>query len=238
MKIKLFILLISNLIIMLSSLALADTIILKDGTVLQGVMKSATEFSIMFEVDGELMEYKINDVTNITFTPRVEPVSTETSVVGTSILIIPANTKITARTDEDISTKTHPEGAKVTAALELDIIINDQVVVPKGSAIYGKVTESIGGRRVGKQSIRIVFDEIVINGKTVVIVTDPIGAEGGAGQTAKVIGASTLIGAAAGDAGKGALVGAGLVVLAGGKHIQIPEGTLFDLVIKQEVETQ
>ena len=126
----------------------------------------------------------------------------------------------------------------MTAALELDIIINDQVVVPKGSAIYGKVTESIGGRRVGKQSIRIVFNEIVINGKTVEIVTDPIGAEGGKGQTAKVIGASTLIGAAAGDAGKGALVGAGLVVLAGGKHIQIPKGTLFDLVIKQEVKTQ
>ena len=49
---------------------------------------------------------------------------------------------------------------------------------------------------------------------------------------------STLIGAAAGDAGKGALVGAGIVLLAGGKHIQIPKGTLFDLVIKQEVGTQ
>ncbi len=236
MKIQLYILLISNII--LTNLILADTMILKDGTVLQGIMKSATEFSIMFEVDGELKEYKINDVTNITFTPRVESVSTETSVVGTSVFIIPANTKITARTDEDISTKTHPEGSKVTAALELDIIINDQVVVPKGSAIYGKVTESIGGRRLGKQSIRIVFNEIVVNGKTKPILTDPIGAEGGGGQTAKVIGASTLIGAAAGDAGKGALVGAGIVLLAGGKHIQIPKGTLFDLVIKQEVETQ
>jgi len=236
MKIKLFILLISNFI--LTNLIFADTIILKDGTVLQGVMKSATEFSIMFEVDGDLKEYKINDVTNITFTPRVEPVSTETSVVGTSVFIIPANTKITARTDEDISTKTHPEGSKVTAVLELDIIINNQVVVPKGSAIYGKVTESIGGRRLGKQSIRIVFNEIVVNGKTKPILTDPIGAEGGGGQTAKVIGASALIGAAAGDAGKGALVGAGVVLLAGGKHIQIPKGTLFDLVIKQEVNTQ
>ena len=236
MKLQLYILLISNII--LTNLILADTMILKDGTVLQGIMKSATEFSIMFEVDGELKEYKINDVTNITFTPRVESVSTETSVVGTSVFIIPANTKITARTDEDISTKTHPEGSKVTAALELDIIINDQVVVPKGSAIYGKVTESIGGRRLGKQSIRIVFNEIVVNGKTKPILTDPIGAEGGGGQTAKVIGASTLIGAAAGDAGKGALVGAGIVLLAGGKHIQIPKGTLFDLVIKQEVETQ
>jgi len=236
MKIQLYILLISNII--LTNLILADTMILKDGTVIQGIMKSATEFTLIFEVNGKVKEFKINDVTNITFTPRVEPVSTETSVVGTSVLIIPANTKITARTDEDISTKTHPEGSKVTAVLELDIIINDQVVVPKGSALYGKVTESIGGRRLGKQSIRIVFDEIVVNGKTKPILTDPIGAEGGGGQTAKVIGASTLIGAAAGDAGKGALVGAGIVLLAGGKHIQIPKGTLFDLVIKQEVKTQ
>ena len=236
MKIHLYMLLISNLII--TNLIFGDTMILKDGTVLQGTLKSVTEYTLMFEVDSELKEYKINDVTNITFTSRVEPVSTETSVVGTSVFIIPANTKITARTDEDISTKTHPEGSKVTAALELDIIINDQVVVPKGSAIYGKVTESIGGRRVGKQSIRIVFNEIVVNGKTKPILTDPIGAEGGGGQTAKVIGASTLIGAAAGDAGKGALVGAGIVLLAGGKHIQIPKGSLFDLVIKQEVNTQ
>ena len=234
MKIQLYILLISNFIF--TNLIFADTMILKDGTVLQGVMKSATEFSIMFEVDGELKEYNINDVTNITFTSRVEPVSTETSVVDPSILIIPANTKITARTDEDISTASDPEGAKVTAALELDIIINDQIVVPKGSEIYGKVTESIGGRRIGKQSIKILFNEIVISGKTVEIVTDPVGAEGGRGQTARIVGASTLIGAAAGDAGAGALVGAGLVLLAGGKHIQISKGTLFDLVIKQEVE--
>jgi hypothetical protein len=236
MKKKLFLLLISNFI--LTSLIFADTIILKDGTVLQGTLKSATEFTLILEVNGEVKEFKINDVTNITFTSRVEPVSTETPIVGTSVLIIPANTKITARTDEDISTSSHPEGSKVTAVLELDIIINDQIVVPKGSAIYGKVTESIGGRRVGKQSIRIVFNEIVVNGKTKPILTDPIGAEGGKGQTAKVIGASALIGAAAGDAGKGALVGAGVVLLAGGKHIQIPKGTLFDLVIKQEVNTQ
>ena len=67
-----------------------------DTTYKEGNNTTGTEFSIMFEVDGELKEYKINDVTNITFTPRVEPVSTETSVVGTSVLIIPANTKITA----------------------------------------------------------------------------------------------------------------------------------------------
>ncbi len=56
MKLQLYILLISNII--LTNLILADTMILKDGTVLQGIMKSATEFSIMFEVDGELKEYR------------------------------------------------------------------------------------------------------------------------------------------------------------------------------------
>jgi hypothetical protein len=44
-----------------------------------------------------------------------------------------------------------------------------------------------------------------------------------------MVGAGALIGAAAGDAGTGALVGAGAAVLAGGKHIEIPAGTIAEV---------
>jgi len=44
-----------------------------------------------------------------------------------------------------------------------------------------------------------------------------------------------LIGAAAGDAGAGAAVGAGLALLAGGKHIQVPAGTIVEVSIKQSI---
>jgi hypothetical protein len=215
---------------------LADTLVLKDGTVLQGTMKSATEFSIIFETDGETKEVKINDITTVAFTPRAEQAVAAAPAAAGGAVSIPANTKITARTSEDISTAANQQGSKVTAELELDIIVDGQVAVPKGSVLYGTVTESIGGRRIGNQSIKINFNEIVINGQTIPISTDPIGAEGGRGSAAKLVGASALIGAAAGDAGKGAAVGAGLALLAGGKHIQIPKETLFDLLVKQEVK--
>ena len=248
-KVNLYIGFISVLILILTNLSIADTIILKDGTVLQGTLKSSTEFMVMFEVEGEVKEIKVNNIASITFTPRAEPVAEVATEVTTPVITaasattagavtIPVNTKLTAKTGEDISTSGHQQGSKVSAILELDIIINDQVVVPKGAAIYGVVTESIGGRRVGNQKIMMSFNEIVINGKAVPIVTDPVGAEGGRGNAAKIVGASTIIGAAAGSAGKGAAVGAGIALLAGGKHIQIPKGTLFDLVIKHEVKAE
>jgi hypothetical protein len=226
------------MVLLLNVISYADTLILKDGTVLQGTMISATQFLVQFEVEGEIREIKINDISNITFTPRTEGSLSAATNTLTGPVTIPASTKITARTTERISTASHPAGAKVTAELELDIILNNQIIVPKGSTLYGTVTESIGGRRIGKQSIAITFNEIVVNGQAVSVVTDPIGAEGGRGSAARLVGASALIGAAAGDAGKGAAVGAGLSLLAGGNHIQIPQGTLFDLVIKQNVNIE
>jgi hypothetical protein len=60
----------------------------------------------------------------------------------------------------------------------------------------------------------IQFTELSINDQLVPITTDPIGAEGGKGGAAKT-------------------VGAGLSLLAGGNHIQIPEGTIAEISLKQ-----
>jgi hypothetical protein len=149
---------------------------------------------------------------------------------------IPAGTKIMIKTKEAISTAQHKNGAVVEGALELDLVINGTKVAPKGTIVYGTVLESIGGRRIGKQRIVIQFDHIVINGKKVAIETDPVGAEGGRGGAAKMVGAGALIGSASGNAGKGAAIGAGVALLAGGKHIQIPAGTKVDLTIKNSVK--
>ena len=94
--------------------------------------------------------------------------------------------------------------------------------------MYGTVVEAVGGRRIGNQRIMVTFDQIVINGQTVAIKTDNVGAEGGAGGAVKMIGAGALFGAAGGDARKGAAIGAGVALLAGGKHIQIPPESLVD----------
>lgn len=65
--------------------------------------------------------------------------------------------------------------------------------------------------------------------------TDDVGVEGGRGGAVRAVGAGALIGAAAGDAGAGAAVGAGLALLAGGKHIQVPAGSVVEVSIKQAI---
>lgn len=71
--------------------------------------------------------------------------------------------------------------------------------------------------------------------------TEPAAAAGYSGTAAtgaaaaRAVGAGALIGAAAGDAGAGAAVGAGLALLTGGKHIQVPAGSVVEVSLKQAI---
>lgn len=236
--------LITLILLLFSLAALADTLVLKDGKVLQGTFKGGTAEALQFEVDGNIQTVALSDITSLTFSPRQAPAAAAvppaaqaeaaTPAAGT----VPAGTKLTLRTKEAVGTDTNPKGSKFTAALEADVAVNGKVIVPKGTVVYGTVLESVGGRRVGNQRIVVTFTELSINNQMVPIQTDDVGAEGGRGGAAKAVGAGALIGAAAGDAGAGALVGAGVALLAGGKHIQVPAGSLVEVSLTQPVTIQ
>lgn len=98
------------------------------------------------------------------------------------------------------------------------------------------MTESDGGRVVGKPIIAIQYTDLVVGNQQVPIVTDPIGAEGERSGAVKKVAAGALIGGAIDGgqgAGTGALIGAGVAVLSGGKHIQIAAGALAEIYLKQ-----
>jgi len=229
----------------------ADTLILTNGLLLEGKYQGGTTTTIKFETSGTIQEVAISEIKSITFSaPEPEaqtsspaaspgagavvaaPAVAKAAASGTQI---PAGTKLMIKTAEDVSTASHQAGAMFKCALEADLILNGAMVAPKGSEIYGKVLESVGGRRVGNQRIVVSFDKISINGQLVAMDTDDVGAEGGRGGAARAVGAGALIGAAAGDAGAGAAVGAGLALLAGGKHIKVPAGTVVEVSIKQAI---
>ena len=246
-------LVLSYIILMAISAVFADTIVLKNGLTLKGKFKGGTEKSIKFETSGAVQEIAVSEVKSITFSAEAQPLPSTTGqgtatalppVQGAttalpptgSVTEIPAGTKIMIKTTQPIGTAQHRTGSIVEAALELDLVVNGTTVAPKGSKVYGTVVESVGGRRIGLQRIVVKFDHLVINGKKVAISTDEVGAEGGRGSAAKMVGAGALFGAAGGDAGKGAAIGAGVALLAGGKHIQIPAGSKVELTIKSPVK--
>lgn len=246
------------LILTLSSVVSADTVVLKDGRVFQGMFKGGTETTISFETEDGIEELSIGNITSLTFSPREkQPAETTATGAGEAAKVaggvvavesatdagdapagpvtVPAGTNIMIKLDKAVSTASHSEGSAVTAVLEVPIKVGDVIAVPKGAQIYGKVVESRGGRRIGTQKIVMQFTDILINDQLTPIATDPIGAEGGRGAAAKQVGAGALIGAAAGDAGTGALVGAGVALLAGGRHIEIPAGTIAEIPLKGDL---
>ncbi len=227
------------------TLTLADTVVLKDGQVLQGIFTGGSNTSIKLEVEGTIQEISISDITSLTFSPRaapaVQPVTDATATTAvmapsTGDFTIPTESKVMVKLTSTISTKSHKAGSNFTAALETALSANGVIVVPAGTKVYGKVVESVGGRRIGNQKLVIQFTDLSINDQLVPIAIDPVGAEGGRGGAAKTVGAGALVGAAFGGgsgAAKGAAVGAGLSLLAGGNHIQIPEGTIAEVSLKQ-----
>ena len=159
-----------------------------------------------------------------------------TAAVVEEPITVPEGTRLMVKLDKPINTAENPAGSVFTAVLETDLAVDGKVVAPKGSQVYGKVIESRGGRVLGGQKLIFQFTDLMINNQLTPILTDPMGVEGGRGNTAKMVGAGALIGSAFGGgegAGTGALIAGGLAVLRSrGNHIQIPADTIADVTIK------
>ena len=248
-------LLVISIILFIAGSMFADTIVLKDGKVLQGAFKGATEDVIIFEVGGKLENINIVDISSITFT-RVATsdsqasqgkeaqqtggaVAVATGVTSSDNNIVPKDTKLMIKLDKDVSTASHKVGSMITGLLELDLILNGNVISSKGSAVYGKVVEAEGGRKFGIHKLVLTFDGIVVKGQKVSIKTGQFGAEVGPdGSVVKTAAAGAAIGAAFGGgsgAGKGAAVGGGLALLKKSKHITIPAGAMVEVTLLDDV---
>jgi hypothetical protein len=67
----------------------ADTLVLKNGKVLQGTYKGGSETEVVFEVNGELQTIPLIDISNITFSPRKAETMPESSPAAYGMVTIP-----------------------------------------------------------------------------------------------------------------------------------------------------
>lgn len=237
-------LLISLAFLTFVSFVLADTLVLKDGRVLQGTYKGGDETSVLFETEGKLHTIPLGDISNITFSHREEGSSGQTKA---GAVTVPAGSRVLVKLTQPVSTASHKKGASVTGVLATGLAVGGQVVVPPGTKIHGKVLESRGGRVLGGSKLVMTFTDLEINAQLVPITTDQIGAEAGRGGTLKKVGAGALIGAAidgsstsgrydrsSSGAATGAAVGGALAILSSRKnHIQIPADYQVEVSLKQ-----
>jgi len=163
---------------------------------------------------------------------------------------IPAGTPIRIQMVDSVDSARNRLGEKFLASLQAPIVTNDEVIVPKGTDIYVRLTEArTAGKLSGQSELRLELDHLQFQGKSYTLNSSTYqqtGESRGKDTIKKTaIGAAigTAIGVMAGGR-KGAAIGAGVgagsgtavQVLTKGKQVRVPSETKLDFELEQPVE--
>ena len=159
--------------------------------------------------------------------------------IALAAVTVPAGTSFLVRTSQTLSSDQMSSGHRFTSRLEADLVADGQVVAPRGSTVYGIVTQAKKSRRAsGTASLSFTLTDIMINNQMMPIVTNEVGGESAntagktAGTTARAAAIGGLVNGSKG-AKDGAKVGLGVSLLSRGNSATIPSGTLLDFRLMQ-----
>lgn len=248
-----------------TSAAWADSLELRNGSLIRGRFMGGTASEISFQVGSSLQSYNLTDVRSLKFDSEApgsdagarqdDPPGGESrkasdaGTVAFASITVPAGTRISVRTIDGIdSTKNHV-GDRFQASLEEPLTVDGKTVVPKGADVYGRLAEAKeSGTFTGRSQLQLELTGIVVDGQTVPLVTgeyELTGKSRGESTAKRTVGGAAigaLIGAVAGG-GKGAAIGAGAggglgagsEIITKGDQVKIPSETLLDFTLQQNI---
>jgi len=166
---------------------------------------------------------------------------------STKKIYVPAGTRILIRMIDSIDSKKQKAGDRFTASLETNLVVDNIVVAPRGTTVYGRLASAeSAGRMKGSSELSLELTDIVIRGTAYPLLTSTyeVKGKGEGGNTAKKViggaGLGALIGGIAGGgkgAGIGALAGAGagtaVAASKKGQQLTIPSETLLEFRLQQ-----
>jgi hypothetical protein len=247
-----------------ASMAWADTLELKNGSLIKGKFLGGTDTEISFQVGSTVQKYKVADIVSLKFdsegtasVPAPPPQSSLPDDPGTvahvevkpAYITIPAGTRISVRTIYAIDSTYSLVGDRFQASLEEPLTLEGDVVVARDALVYGRLTQSKeSGTFAGRSQLRLELTGIVVNGKMISVATgeyEVTGKSRGASTAKRTVGGAALgaiIGAVA-DGGQGAAIGAGVgagagagsEIITGGDQVKVPSETLLDFTLQEDV---
>jgi len=173
--------------------------------------------------------------------------STSAAAQSRNRVYIPAGTQILVRMVDSIDSGKQQAGFRFTGTLETNLQLDDLIVAPRGTTVYGQLANAeSAGRMSGGGELTLELTDIVINGTAYPLLTSDytVRSQGKGKKTAgKILGGAGLgaligglagggtgaaIGVAAGAAGGTALSAAGK-----GKQVVIPSESLIEFRLQQ-----
>jgi hypothetical protein len=217
----------------------ADTLMLRNGSTINGKFVSGDSRSIRFSTGSQVNTYDLVDIDNLKFegasppaAPAPPPASASApppppspppppeapSSAGKTLyggIAILAGTDISVRTIDSVDSERDRRGQTYRASIDQPVIVNGQTVVPRGADAVIMLSDSQqSGKIEGKAVLTLELRSITINGRTYDSTSSTVSREsGGRGaRSAKVIGGTAALGAIIGaiaGGGRGAAIGAG-----------------------------
>lgn len=162
---------------------------------------------------------------------------------------VPEGTVVTVRTIDSIDSSTASTGQSFRGSLDAPVVVNDQIVLPKGLNARLRLTDaSSAGKFKGRSELTVALDTITYQGTTYSFKTSDVQQQGSSRgkRSAAVIGGGAALGALIGGlagGGKGAAIGAGVGAGGGtavqaathGQQVKIPSETRLDFTMHEPV---
>lgn len=234
----------------LASVASADTLIMRDGTRVQGTIVGIVARTITFRrADGVSRRYSTSQVEALEFlsAERANP-----RAVSGRRLEAPAGTELVVRTVETIDSRNVGGDQTFSAVVEQKVTdASGRVIVPERSSAQLIIRQLSSGGATGSPEMVLDIQSITVDGRRYLVSTTDLTLEGDTGigrnkRTAEAIGGGaalgTIIGAIAGG-GKGAAIGvlvgaaggAGTQVLTRGRDVRVPAETVLKFRLDKPV---
>ncbi len=240
-------------LLLASAVSSADTLIMRDGTRVQGTVVGIAGRTITFRhADGVSRRYTTSQVESLEFlsAERANP-----RAVSSRKLEAPAGTELVVRTVERIDSRNGGADQTFSAIVEQEVTnTSGRVIVPERSSAQLIIRQLSSGGATGSPEMMLDVQSITVDGRRYLVSTTDVALDSGTGignnkRTAETVGAGaalgTVIGAIAGG-GKGAAIGvlvgaaggAGVQVLTRGRDVQVPAETLLTFRLDKAVTLQ
>jgi hypothetical protein len=162
----------------LAGTAFADTLHLKNGQVINGVIAGRSSAGVQFTgPDGRTETYPFQDIESMSFGPPPAPPAPPPP--APERITVPAGTVLFVRMVDGLDTSSAYTGQVFTATLATNLAANGYVVANAGTTVYGRVVEAnSAGRARGKSQLQLELTQIVIAGTPNPIMTNVFDTEG------------------------------------------------------------
>ena len=244
-----------------ASLGFADTITLKNGSVINGTYLGGTARQVRVDDGASVQTLDVRDIQRIEFGGMAPPpppppppqemmpppqAAAQMPVGG---FTLPAGTNFVIRMIDSVDSERDRLGQSFRASLDQPVMIDGNQVIPRGADVMVKLVDSKqSGKLAGRTELALSLQSVSVNGRMVDVNTQTVKEQSSSrtARTAKVAGGTAALGAIIGGiagggkgaaigAGAGAATGAGVELATSGQRVRVPSETRLTFVLDSAV---